>query len=306
MKRGTLNDATILAQGLGFVEGPRWHDGRLWFSDMTSKKVMTITTDGQLETVCEVPGQPSGLGWLPDNTLLVVSMDDRRLMRFTKTGGLREVANLTDLASHRCNDMVVSAKGHAYVGNLGFDFNAWARNEPGASMKPAEIILVTPDGAARVVTDGLMLPNGAVISADSKTLIVAETAAARLTAFTIGDDGSLSQRRVWAQFDERGAGERLEDYHGRVCPDGICLDAEDAIWVAAPLNNPSLIRVREGGEITHRLEGALNPYACMLGGPDGRTLFVLGEAMNDAGQVLPAPNGCILALRVDVPHAGLP
>lgn len=289
--------AAVLAKGFGFLEGPRWHEGRLWCSDFASKQVMAVTLDGQVEVIVDAPGQPSGLGWLPDGRLLVVAMLDRRLLRL-EPDGLVEVANLWNLASYHCNDMVVSADGHAYIGNFGFDLDA---EIPEPTL--AELILVTPDGTARVVAEEMAFPNGSVITPDGQTLIVAESGAARLLAFTIEADGLLSHRRIWAQFDDRG----IAETHGRVIPDGICLDAEGAIWVASPSDtNPAVWRIGEGGGITDCLTEALIPYACMLGGDDGRTLFIVGTGTDATGEPLPEPNGRILTVRVDVPHAGLP
>jgi sugar lactone lactonase YvrE len=268
----------ILLKGLEFPEGPRWREGKLWFSDMQAYRVMTVDLLGNAEVVLEMPGNPSGLGWLPDGRLLVVSMSDRRLLRLDPDG-LTEVADLSALASYTCNDMVVDKKGRAYVGNFGFDHI----NEP---MKPAEIILVTPDGDARIVADGLAFPNGTVITPDDQTLIVGETYGGRLTAFDIQPDGALTNRRVWADLDDG------------VFPDGICLDAEGAVWVASPVGS-EVLRVLEGGEVTRRIAVSTQAYACMLGGPDRRTLFIA-----TSGQV--EGSGCIEIIEIDVPGAGLP
>ena len=180
-------ETTVLLDGLEFPEGPRWHDGKLWFSDMGTNQVMTVDLDGNAETVVEVQGQPSGLGWLPDERLLVVSMTDRRLLRLDPHG-LVEVADLRELASFHCNDMVVDHQGRAYIGNFGYAFS-----DPSATPKLAEIVLVTPDGDARVVAQEMVFPNGIVITPDGRTLIVAESFAARLTAFDIEPDGSPSR-----------------------------------------------------------------------------------------------------------------
>jgi sugar lactone lactonase YvrE len=281
----------ILLDGLGFPEGPRWRDGKLWFSDMSMCRVMTVDMDGNTETVVDVPGQPSGLGWLPDNRLLVVSMTDRRLLRLDPDG-LVEVADLREFASFHCNDMVVDQQGRAYIGNFGFDIE-----NPDAPLKHAEMILVTPDGAARVVADEMVFPNGCVITPDGGTLIVAESFASRLTAFSIECDGSLSGRRVWAQFDDLGF-VRSEE---RILPDGICLDAEGAIWLASP-ESAEVLRVREGGEITHRFQVETQAFAVMLGGPDRQTLFVCTTLLSEVD----SGRGRIETVHVDVPGAGLP
>jgi len=278
-------ETRVLLDGLLFPEGPRWHEGRLWFSDMHARRVMALGMDGRAETIVEVPGSPSGLGWLPDGRLLVVSMTDRRLLRLDPSG-LAEAADLSGLASFHCNDMVVDRFGSAYIGNFGFDLNA---DEP---YRPAEVILVTPDGMARVVADDMAFPNGSVITPDGKTLIVGESFAARLTAFDIQPDGSLSGRRVWAQLE------------GAV-PDGICLDAEGAIWVASPLS-AEVLRVREGGEVTRRVPVETQAFACMLGGPERRTLFILTAASSNPDECRSSSSGRIEMLPIDVPGAGWP
>jgi len=275
----------VILDGLFFPEGPRWHKGKLWFSDMQGLQVMTVDTTGQAEKIVEVSGSPSGLGWLPDGRLQVVSMLDRRLLRLDDNG-LVEVADLNDLASFHCNDMVIDQQGRAYIGNFGFDY---AANAP---VKPAEIVLVTPEGRARIVAENLLFPNGTVITPDGKTLIVAETFGNRLTAFDIESDGSLNNRRIWAELEG-------------VFPDGICLDAAGAIWVAAP-HPGEVIRVLEGGNISDRVVVSTRPYACMLGGDDRCTLFICtaGSAIPDEVRVM--PGGKIETIDVEVPGAGLP
>lgn len=284
---------TVLVDGLGFPEGPRWHDGKLWFSDFRLRRVSTLGLDGELNTVFELDDQPSGLGWLPDGDLLVVSMIQRRLLKW-RDGQLETMADLSDLASHWCNDMVVDSRGYAYVGNFGAPLET-----PAARL--AEIILVKPDGSASVVATDMGFPNGSVITPDEKTLIVGETYAARLTAFDIAADGTLSNRRIWAQFDDLGVVRDRSVLRSRVLPDGICLDAEGAIWIASPNERSEVLRVREGGEVVDRVTVDTVPYACMLGGPDGRTLFVLTSDLAREGKV-----GKIETVRVDVAGAGFP
>lgn len=267
----------VLLEGLLFPEGPRWHDGKLWFSDMQMRKVMTVDISGNADVIIEMPTSPSGLGWLPNGKLLVVSMEDRRLLRLDPEG-LTEVADLSNIATFHCNDMVVDKVGRAYIGNFGSDMSI--QMPP----KPACLILVTPDGKARVAADNLMFPNGTVITPDDKTLIVGETFGARLTAFDILGDGSLTNQRLWAKL--------------KGVPDGICLDAEGAIWVASP-GTGHVFRVLEGGEITHKVKVSSQAYACMLGGPDRQTLFV-------ATSVHQGSQGKIEIANVDVPGAGLP
>jgi sugar lactone lactonase YvrE len=280
-----LLKTTVLAEGFLFPEGPRWHEGKLWVSDMQARWVMTVDLQGNKGKIVEVPGSPSGLGWLPDGRLLVVSMTDRRLLRFDGAG-LAEVADLSRLASFHCNDMVVDRQGRAYIGNFGFDFAA------GAPVSPAEIVLVTLDGRARRVGEDLLFPNGTVITPDRKTLIVAETFGQRLTAFDLEPDGSLSHRRAWAPL--AGA-----------FPDGICLDAEGAVWVAAP-EPGEVLRVREGGLITDRVQVSTRPYACMLGGPDRRTLLACTAESAIPGRGRAKTGGRVEMIEVEVPGAGLP
>lgn len=276
---------TLLLDGLAFPESPRWHDDRLWFSDMFTHQVATVVPDGKLEIVVTVPHQPSGLGWLPDGRLLVVSMEDRRLLRLDPEG-LTTVADLQDMAPFHCNDMVVDRQGRAYIGNFGSDF--FVEQPPKATV----LILVTPDGQKSIVADELLFPNGSVITPDGHTLIVGETWAARLTAFTIEPDGSLTDRRVWARL-------------GGAAPDGICLDAEGAIWVASPTSS-EVLRVREGGEVTHRIPIEEQATSCMLGGSDRQTLFILSGPVTrpDEGRAL--KRGRIETARVEIPGAGLP
>ena len=279
-----LRHPEVLVEGLRFPEGPRWHEGRLWFSDMHSQLVLAADLDGRTETLVEVPQDPSGLGWLPDGRLLVVSMRDRRLLRLDPEG-LTEVADLSGLATFHCNDMVVDARGRAYVGNFGFDLHK------GQQPVGANLVRVDPDGSARIAAEDLLFPNGTVITPDGKTLIVGESFGGRLTAFDIADDGSLSGRRVWAQME-------------RAVPDGICLDEEGAIWAASPVSG-AVVRLREGGEVTHRIEVENEAYACMLGGPDRRTLFICTAATSDPNESA-SRTGRIETVEVDVPGAGLP
>ena len=258
---------TVLLEGLSFPEAPRWHDGRLYLSDFYAHRVLAVGTDGKARTIVEVPQQPSGIGWMQDGTLLVVSMLDRKVMKWDGRR-LSPHADLAAIATGNCNDMVVDAQGRAYVGNFGYDRHKG------------------------VAADDLLFPNGMVITPDGGTLIVAETFAHRLTAFAVGAGGALSQRRVFAQLDG-------------VYPDGICLDAEGAVWVADPRGNRCL-RVFDGGRIAQTVStGDRGSYACMLGGEDRRTLFMLtnsgsGPAMHEKS------DGRVEMLRVAVPGAGLP
>jgi len=268
----------ILLEGLLFPESPRWHDNKLWFSDMDGHKVMTVDMRGNTETIIERPNSPSGLGWLPDDTLLIASMEDRCLLRLDPDG-VKVVADLSGLATFYLNDMVVDKQGRAYIGNFGFDF---FNNQ---TFVPAEIILVNPNGDFRVVVDDMAFPNGIVITPDDSTLIVAETFALRLTAFDIMKDGSLTGRRIWASLRS-------------IPPDGICLDEEGGIWVAAP-GRHRVVRVLEGGKITHIVKVENDAYACMLGGPDRCTLFIATSAHT-------RDKGRIEYVEVDIPGTGLP
>ncbi|MEE9280277.1 MAG: SMP-30/gluconolactonase/LRE family protein [Myxococcota bacterium] len=279
------SEFSVLLDGLAFPEGPRWHDGRLFFSDMHSRRVMAVDMQGSAEVIVDVPTLPSGLGWLPDGRLLVVSMTDRKLLRLDP-GGLVEHADLSDYASFHCNDMVVDSRGRAYVGNFGFDL--WAQ----ADFKTAELVLVSPDGDAVVAADGLAFPNGTVITPDGRTLIVGESGAARLTAFDVAPTGLLFRRREWAPLSA-------------AVPDGICLDAEGAIWLASP-PSAEVLRVRQGGEVTHRLAVSTQAFACMLGGPERRTLFACTAGGSDPEETRAQAAGRIEIAEVEVPGAGLP
>jgi len=276
-------------EGLRFPEGPRWHDDLLYFSDMHAHAIMTADADGRTQVVAKLDGdEPSGLGWLPDGHMLVVSMQRRKLLRL-ENGRFTDAADLGPFATFNCNDMVVDGQGRAYVGNLGSDVNH------GAELVPAALILVPPGGAPRVAARDLHVPNGCAITPDGSTLIVAESFGHRLSAFRIASDGSLSERRVWAELP------------GAV-PDGICLDAEGGVWVASPLAG-EILRVLEGGKITHRIHTGRLVLAPMLGGRDGRTLFVLSAASADVARAGPEGNsatGRIDVARADAPRAGWP
>ena len=276
----------VVADGLSFAEGPRWRDGVLWWSDMHSHRVHRLV-ENEVQTVCEVPGRASGLGWLPDGRMLVVSMTDKRVLRLERDGSLALHADLSALAPRRCNDMVVDARGGAYVGNFGFELDG---AEPPA---PTVLIRVEPDGSARVMADDLWFPNGMVLLDGGRTLVVAETWAARLTAFEVAPDGGLSGRRVWAALDRS------------VYPDGICLDAEGAIWVASPSTSECL-RVRPGGEVAERIAPGRRVFACALGGADGRTLYLCTARSHDPERQARERNGRIEAVGVAVPAGGSP
>jgi sugar lactone lactonase YvrE len=277
----------IAARGIYFGEAPRWHDGRLWFSDFYGHSVHALAPDGRDEVMLRLDGQPSGLGWLPDGRLLVVSMLDHRVLRQAPDGSVTAHADVSALARHRSNDMLVDGAGRAYVGNFGFDNEA---GDPAAT----SLACVSPEGRVTQAAAGLMFPNGMALTPDGTTLIVAETFAARLTAFDVAADGTLSGRRTWA--DLSGAG---------VFPDGICLDADGAVWVANA-RQPSCLRVQAGGEILRAERFSQRCYACALGGADRQTLYVMTAPTSEASVAAQAPLGQVEQTRVAVPGAGRP
>ena len=281
-----MSEIRSIFQGVTFTEGPRWHDGEFWFSDFYTHQILRLDAAGHATKVVDVPQQPSGLGWRPDGTMLVVSMLDRKLMRLDGTA-LAEVADLSAHAGGPCNDMVVDGKGRAYVGNFGFDRAA------GQSEKAADLIRVDTDGTVSIAATGLMFPNGTVITPDGKGMIIAETIGQRLTWFDIAPDGSLEGRRVWA------------DLAGHF-PDGICLDAEGAVWIA-DARGQDLLRIGAGGTVLQRIAmpSGLFAFACALGGADRKTLYVCSSSASGPGQATKRDGG-IHAVRVSIPGAGWP
>jgi len=280
----------VVVDGLAFGEGPRWHEGRLWFSDMHGNEVLAFDpSTSDVAHVVEVPGKPSGLGWGLDGHLLIVSMDDRRLLRLRDDRTLEEVADLSGYTDKPINDMVVSERGIAYIGSFGFDLHA------GDAPVDTVLLAVLPDGTHRVAADAMAFPNGMVITADGTTLVVGESFGSRLTAFAIADDGTLHDRRVWADLSAAGA-----------FPDGCCLDAEGCIWIASP-GGREFLRVREGGEIADRVSaGDHLAIACMLGDDDRRTLYLLTSRGLDPQKARVLRTARLERVRVDVPGAGLP
>lgn len=274
-----------------FYEGPRWRDGRWWVSDMHQHVVRTVTPDGRIQDVLEVEQRPSGLGWLPDGSLLVVSMLDRVLLRRAPDGETTVHARLGELCPLNANDMVVDAHGRAYVGNFGFD---WEHEEP----RPTVLVRVDPDGTASVAADGLVFPNGAVVTADGGTLVIGETFASRYTAFAIGADGSLSGRRVWASLGTDDA---------PWYPDGCSLDAEGRIWCADALTRQCRL-VAEGGKVVDEVTvpDGLRCFACMLGGEDGRTLLLAAAPDAEVERRQRSDDAVLFTTTVSVPHAGYP
>jgi sugar lactone lactonase YvrE len=256
--------ARILAEGLYFGEGPRWHAGRLWFSDFHDHAVKSVDESGNVRTELEIADQPSGLGWLPDGRLLVVAMHDRRVLRVDPAGAVVH-ADLSGIATWHANDMVVDSSGRAYVGNFGFDLDQALRTRGVegviADHPTARLACVDADGSVHAVADALHFPNGMVITPDGRTLIVAETLAMRLTAFDIATDGSLSNRRVWATLGMRA-------------PDGICLDADGHVWVENAIAFECAL-IAPGGRIVGTVTTRRPCFACALVGAEGRTLYAL-------------------------------
>jgi len=276
----------LLIDGFRFLEGPRWHQGRLWMSDMGGGKVYRLGESGALDVVVEVPNHPSGLGFLPDGTPLIVSMRDRRLLRL-ETGGLVCHADLAPVVGEKPNDMVVDRLGRAYIGNFGYDIVA------GAAFRPANLVLVEPTGQARVAAEDMAFPNGTVILDGGQTLVVAESDGNRLTAFDIAADGSLSNRRCYADLGDH-------------MPDGICLDREGGIWVSS-FHHDVYLRVVEGGEVTDRVPvPGRRAVACQLGGADGRTLFCLTCTATWEDVCAGSARSRVETARVAVPGAGSP
>lgn len=275
-----------LIGGIDFGEGPRWREGRLWYSDFYQQSVYTVTEDGHREKVVSLTDRPSGLGWLPNGDLLIVAMETKQLLRFDGEQ-LTPYADLAAFAPGPCNDMVVSETGHAYVGNFGFDFAG------GGKLESTRLIHVPPDGEPKAVGEPLRFPNGSVITPDGKTLIVGETMGGQYSAYSIDDTGHLENAGIWASIPG-------------TLPDGCCLDEEGTIWCSDAGPSQSVVRIAAGGEILERLPTPAPTYACMLGGDDGKTLFILtapGPAEHEAaGKGL----GQIWTTRVKSGRAGLP
>jgi sugar lactone lactonase YvrE len=281
-----MSPAQVLMTGIAFGESPRWHAGRLWFSDWVAHELIAVDLDGASEVMARVPAFPFCIDPLPDGGLLVVAGSDQRLLRLESDGSLVTYADLSSLASHPWNDIVVDGRGNAYVNNIGFDF-------PGGQFAPGIVALVTPDGVARQVAEGLAFPNGMAVTPDNATLIVAESYGNCLSAFDIAPDGSLSNGRVWAHV-------------GEGVPDGICMDADGAVWYA-DVPNQVCVRVVHGGAVRQVVELDRGCFSCALGGPDRRTLFMVAQRWSGTGGMSPDERtGQVLYLDVDVPGAGWP
>lgn len=293
-----MTDVTTVLQDRHFLEAPRWREGRLWLSDFYSPHVLSLLEDGtDLRVEVEVPQQPSGLGWLPDGRLLVVSQLDQRVLRREPDGSLVTHADLSSHATAQCNDMVVDAQGRAWVGSFGFDLMG------GEPVAPTVLLRVDPDGAVSIAAEGLYFPNGMVLTPDD-VLVVAETFGNRISAF-VAPDGSLGERRTWAEFGALPTSNDLGEVLGSldVAPDGICLDAEGAVWVADAIGS-RLLRVRDGGEVTDTVEPGTPVYACGLGGADGRTLYACAAPDFHAEARKAATEASLVAVTVEVPAAG--
>ena len=290
-----------VVEGMSFTECPRWHEGRLWFADFYTRSVYSVFEDGsELRTEVEVAGQPSGLGWLPDGRLLVVSMRDQRLLRREDDGSLVTHADLAAYVEGHVNDMVVDDEGRAWLGSFGFDLMA------GADIETSPLVRVDPDGTVTEVAQDLWFPNGSVIT-DDGTLLVDETFGNRVTAFTIASDGSLVDRREWARFGDVPSSRRIAEAlpEAVVAPDGCGLDADGCLWIADAIGG-RVVRVAQGGEILTEIHPGTGVFACMLGGSEGRTLFMCCAPDFDEGARSAAREAEIRAVEVDVPHGGRP
>jgi sugar lactone lactonase YvrE len=287
-KDPSASDVRILMTGLAFGESPRWHEGRLWFSNWGAQEVVAVDAGGNSEVVARVPTTiPFSIDWLPGGPMLIVSGPEGLLLRMEPDGSLVTHADLTDLSTKGWNEIVVDGRGNAYVNGGGFDLRA------GEEFAPGIVALLTPDDSARQVADGIAFPNGMAVTSDNSTLIVAESYAKRLTAFDIAGDGSLSNRSVWADL-------------GDGVPDGICIDADSAVWYA-DVPNKRCVRVREGGEVLQTIELDRGCFACMLGGADEKTLFMVAAEWHGPAKMTDAPRtGQVLTASAPAPRAGWP
>jgi len=284
MTDGNRPELRVIVSDLVFPESPRWRSGRLWVSDWGAHEVHALDLVGGDEVVARIDSFPMCIDHLPDGRLLVVSSRDRRVLRRQADGSLVTHADLGSIDEHAWNDIVVDGRGNAYVNNIGFDF-------PGGEFAPGLVALITPDGAARKVADGLAFPNGMAVTPDNATLIVAESYGQTLTAFDIAADGDLSNRRTWAEVDDH--------------PDGICLDADGAVWYA-DVGTSRCVRVREGGEVLASIELDRGCFACVLGGPDRRTLFMAVNEWAGPQAMTDARRGQVIATEAPAPGVGWP
>jgi len=270
-----MTEQHVLLTDLLLGESPRWHDGRLWFADWGAQHLVAVDPEGRSEVVTTVQSFPFSIDWLPDGRLLIVSASRRQLLRTEPDGSLVVHSDLAGISEKPWNEIVVDGRGNAYLNNIGFDF-------PDGEVVPGIIAKVTPDGAVAQVADNVAFPNGMAVTPDNSTLIVAESYAKRLTAFDVAGDGGLSHRRLWADL-------------GDGVPDGICLDADGAVWYA-DVPHQRCVRVREGGEVLQTVDVDRGCFACMLGGDDRSTLYIMAaqwpaalEGAQRTGIVVTAP-----------------
>ncbi len=283
--KASIPEVQILLRGIVFGEQPRWHENRLWFSDWGPPEIIAADVEGNSEVILKAPSFPCCVDWLPDGRMLLVSARDGLLLRREDNGSLATYSDLNRVSDPPAgNELVVDGRGNAYINGGGFNLMA------GEPFAPGVVALVTPDGAARQVADGLAFPNGMLVTPDNSTLIVAESYAKRLTAFNIEADGSLSNRRIWADL-KNGV------------PDGICFDAENAVWYG-DVPNKRCVRVREGGELLQMVELDRGCFACALGGVERRTLFMMATEWNGPANMFKGPRtGQVLIL--DAPASGV-
>ena len=288
MSSSSSTKANLIAERLAFGESPRWHDGRLWVCNWGTGEIVAVDADGNSEIALTVPAVlPYSIDWLPDGRLLIVSGRDGLLLRHEPDGTLVTHADLRPLSKSPWNEIVVDGRGNIYVNGGG------PAPAAGEHFGPGTIVLVTPDGTIRQVADNIAFANGMAVTPDNKTLIVAESHANRLTAFDIAADGSLANRRIWADL-------------GNDFPDGICIDAEGAVWYA-DVPNRHCVRVREGGEVLETVNVDRGCFACMLGGPDGRTLFIVAaEWRGFEHMISDARTGQVLSVEAPAQGAGWP
>jgi sugar lactone lactonase YvrE len=289
MKTRTSRTLIDNTRGLKFTESPRWHDGKLWFLDIHDKRIKTADLGGGVETAVELPFIPNAFGFRRDGSIVVGDAMQRKVYRWDGKA-LQPLADLSNITVFCLSDGIVDAQDRLYVGDIGYNFFDPA-NKP---VDTCVIACVDPDGRARVVAKGLSFPNGMVVTPDGKTFIVAETMGHRLTAYDLQADGSLANRRVYAQLPSD------------VNPDGIALDAEGAVWLANPDGKPAVLRVRKDGEIVEQVELDTHGYAVMLGGPQRRHLFISGSDTHDPAEIARTPSATLRVVEVDVPGAGAP
>lgn len=289
MKAHTGKTLIDKARGLKFTESPRWYDGKLWFLDIHDKRIKTADLAGRVETAVELGFIPNAFGFRRDGSIIVGDAMQRRIFRWDGKA-LQPLADIANVTVFCLSDGIVDAQDRLYVGDIGYNFFD-PRNKP---VDTCVIACVDPDGRTRVVANDLSFPNGIVVTPDGKTLIVAETMGHRLTAYDVQADGSLANRRVYAQLPND------------VSPDGIALDAEGAVWLANPDGRPAVLRVRKGGEIAEQVELDTHGYAVILGGPERRHLFISGSDSHDPAEIARAPSATLRVVEVEVPGAGIP